>query len=621
MPKIDVVTRDLHVRWYSFDPREHGDFKVHVRGYAFFADQYYENRSLVRFVWEHLRTGKELDLARVSNLCEKLNGAWALIIEISEEKVIAATDRFRNIPLFYARFEDRAVISVSIDDILMKMKSIATDDDSALEFLLSRSVTCGNTLFEGVRQVLPGEIIEIQYIDNDFTITPTRYYRFLPRNYSKLSEEDLERQLSSLIHSVFQRFLKATRGKTILIPLSGGLDSRLVAAMLKKFGYEDVICYSYGREKNPEAIISREVAGYLGYRWLFLETTPEIWTKAMASEEMIDYWDYGSKGTCLPHLQEFPALEKFLEDDEIGDNCVVWSGIAMDFLGGSLLGKTAQIQPFYNGMSLVEAYILWRRYNLWPMNQTIKLYSQTQMLRDRLLKCIDPCNELDRYEPLIKYEMYEVEHRIAYFLNNSMRLYEFHGLAWHLPFWDYEFVDFFLSVPLQFRFMKRLYLNTLRKYILANGMSELKRIPIYDRKLQFKVWDENINESSALNMLEANEIGFLDKLRVNFRNVLKRFTLVEKLYGKLKKRPETPQQFHNNDWWFSCGKDPRKLDLIDVLRSNNCLKILPEPLKDLLAPWMHTKLSERKCYSVFAVLMLSRIYEKYDGRISKTIEN
>jgi asparagine synthase (glutamine-hydrolysing) len=60
-----------------------------------------------------------------------------------------------------------------------------------------------------------------------------------------------------------------------VVPLSGGLDSRIIVAMLKRLGVEDVICFTYGKKGNREAEISRQVAEALGYRWYFVEYTKE----------------------------------------------------------------------------------------------------------------------------------------------------------------------------------------------------------------------------------------------------------------------------------------------------------------------------------------------------------
>ena len=55
------------------------------------------------------------------------------------------------------------------------------------------------------------------------------------------------------------------------MPLSAGWDSRFIVSGLKHFGYENVICVSYGRNNNTDMLIAKEVADRLGYKWIKLE--------------------------------------------------------------------------------------------------------------------------------------------------------------------------------------------------------------------------------------------------------------------------------------------------------------------------------------------------------------
>lgn len=92
-----------------------------------------------------------------------------------------------------------------------------------------------------------------------------------------------------------------------------------------------------------------------------------------------------------------------------------------------------------------------------------------------------------------------------------------------------------------------------------------------------------------------------------FRNVFKSIGL-RKILLKLNKQQETPQQFHNLDWWFSKGKDPYRVSLTDAIKSYDSLNILPKEIVKFLEPWLKEKISERKCYSIAAVILLSRVY-------------
>jgi asparagine synthase (glutamine-hydrolysing) len=70
--------------------------------------------------------------------------------------------------------------------------------------------------------------------------------------------------------NAFSRLVKSTsqQGKTLVVPLSGGLDSRIIVAKLKRLGANDVICVSYGRKGCRESEIAKmwqKLSGMSGF--------------------------------------------------------------------------------------------------------------------------------------------------------------------------------------------------------------------------------------------------------------------------------------------------------------------------------------------------------------------
>ena len=80
-----------------------------------------------------------------------------------------------------------------------------------------------------------------------------KYFTFLPFENKKLSYSYYTEELSKQIKNIIKK-IKVSDGKTIIIPLSAGLNSRLIASGLKHFNYNNVKCFSYGLKNNYEAI-------------------------------------------------------------------------------------------------------------------------------------------------------------------------------------------------------------------------------------------------------------------------------------------------------------------------------------------------------------------------------
>ena len=95
-------------------------------------------------------------------------------------------------------------------------------------------------------------------------------------------------KLTHQIEKIIKKSIKEVNGKTVIIPLSAGLDSRLIASGLKHFNYKNVKCFSYGLKNNYEAKMSKKISEKLGYEWAFVEINHTA-RKFYQSKKYINY--------------------------------------------------------------------------------------------------------------------------------------------------------------------------------------------------------------------------------------------------------------------------------------------------------------------------------------------
>ncbi|MEI7903425.1 MAG: asparagine synthase-related protein, partial [bacterium] len=213
------------------------------------------------------------------SLVRQLNGSFAIVVRAGNE-VFAAVDRLRSIPLFYGTHDGKLLLSDDAFWVREQSGDATIDPVSEGEFLRTSYVFGRNTLSPSVRQLQPGECLfaRPEGIEVKF------YYLHTHGNYLSLSESEYFDQLDVVFRNVFQRLIDSVRGRTIVVPLSGGYDSRYIAAMLKNLGYEKVICYTYGRPTSYEVATSRRVAETLGYPWHYVEYNWAKWQEYFRSE-------------------------------------------------------------------------------------------------------------------------------------------------------------------------------------------------------------------------------------------------------------------------------------------------------------------------------------------------
>ena len=93
------------------------------------------------------------------------------------------------------------------------------------------------------------------------------YFDYLTTKISDKIFDELKSEFLNILRDTIQRLIKFANGRQIIVPLSGGYDSRLVASLLKQANYQNILCFTYGKKSSPEVIISKKVANKIFFYW------------------------------------------------------------------------------------------------------------------------------------------------------------------------------------------------------------------------------------------------------------------------------------------------------------------------------------------------------------------
>lgn len=167
-------------------------------------------------------------------------------VVLSDNKVFLAVDYIRTFPLYYAIEEDHLRISDDASWIKSQLKEKVINKNSALEFYQSAFVLGRNTLFNNIFTLQPGEYMFANFVNSKWELSACNYFVYYPQKTHEGSIEKLSKNFNDICYTVFNDLIKRNRGRTFILPLSGGLDSRLIALWLKRLNYNNVVCYSYG---------------------------------------------------------------------------------------------------------------------------------------------------------------------------------------------------------------------------------------------------------------------------------------------------------------------------------------------------------------------------------------
>ena len=413
--------------------------------------------------------GVRLDAARLDELWKGLGWRDAVALVQACDGHFAAVrddgagfllvcDGIRSIPLFYATSNDER--RVSDNPRLLAEDLDDLDDLSIAEFLMAGQVSNRYTLLPDVGQVQAGEAILLPAGSGE--INRYRYFEFQHAEPFQDSREIVAERWDATLQRVIERELEAIAGRTIALPLSGGRDSRLIALMLKRIGYDNVICYGYGQPGNDESVIAEQVAVRLGYRWEFVPYSNEQWCDWFCLPACQNLLRTASGMTSVVLLQDWPVVYELQRQGRLPDDAVFMPGHSMDFLAGSHIPQDL-LRRQVGTSRLVDA-IFRIQYSLWPLHRvygfrdwTMSETALEQQLRDKIRNTIAPGSHAAMAEAVSAFECWDWQERQAKFIANAVRIYESFGFDWMLPFWEREVLAFWQCVPLEWRLDKQFY--------------------------------------------------------------------------------------------------------------------------------------------------------------------
>jgi len=183
-----------------------------------------------------LRVWGEAALARI-------DGMYAFVlVDAGRRRMIAARDAFGMKPLYYAATEDGLRIASEIRP-LIHGASPRADVSRLFDYLRWGAVDEGDTtLFDGVRQLRPGELMEADLDSGQVEFR--RHWRAPVRRGECASPAHWRRNFRDLFVETVERHLRAD--VPVVATLSGGLDSSAICGALRRLHPEKPIhVFSY----------------------------------------------------------------------------------------------------------------------------------------------------------------------------------------------------------------------------------------------------------------------------------------------------------------------------------------------------------------------------------------
>ena len=435
-------------------PAWHQRGQVYTRGHAFSPDgSLHEGEDLCR------KFSQVKSQSSFQKVLEGLDGSFCVIIAAANQ-IFAAVDRMGSMPLFWLENETHKLLTDDPEAALNAVPCKEVDHLSLTEYLLTSYATGPNTLQKGLYILPAGQILH--YARETDQISRSEYYRYEHVSAELGSDAELFKQLDLIHQNCVKRLIQSADGRPIAIPLSGGYDSRMVALMLKRLGYKNVSAFCYGDPRSNETSISKAVAQYLEIPWTFVEHRPRDWYLAYQSPLRQEFYRFAGHFSSRPHIQDWLAVRDLQHRNHWHPETIFVPGHSGDFIEGSYI-PPAFVERNTVSKDLFLDHAIQRHYRQWPYDP--RAGEQANAIRTKIAEQLKLPEKMSSEEAASHFETFYWLEQQPKFILNSMRVYEFFGLEWRLPWWDKELLEYWKRIPMAKRagreFYKR-YVSALR---------------------------------------------------------------------------------------------------------------------------------------------------------------
>lgn len=382
------------------------------------------------------------------------NGSFAAAIyDKTEEKLTLVNDRYGLIKLFYYHDKDRFCFAPKIRPLLRLGANKSLRKDAIIDFFLFGYLLGDKTFFEHIHQLPPASILEVS--KNDMNLTKYWDYEY-DGEYDARPKEELIEELGALWQRAVER--RSKKDETIIIPLSGGLDSRAVlAATLRCTSKDNIITFTFGEQGSFDFEIGKMVAEKAGVRNIPLRVEKADFERKYTTsltdvEGMIDVTPY------FP-IEGYKYMKKY------------GSKLRTGYMGGELMGPLIFSKVLNKKLKSEENYIeaknmIFEHHRLNNLEDIQRLlnpaYLNTENLRSSFEDTLEDITQisdkdLPNYCATWLYK-HENDKCTSFFVFRNKNLFEI-----LIPFLDNELIDFMLKIPPELRVNKNLYKSMLLK--------------------------------------------------------------------------------------------------------------------------------------------------------------
>lgn len=250
-----------------------------------------------------------------------INGFFAFcFIDIRKKTITIARDGFGVKPLFFSNNSDGFIFSSELRAVLEAQKQRQVlNYDSLAEYLRVGFVSAPKTMFTGIEQLTPGELMELDLLSGEI-VRKSKWFDLVDFFNSAKYGPKSKKTIRSLVQEAVENRFQSVDEQACLM-LSGGVDSNVIRST-----FEDKVAKNYTarflEEKNSEVDRLKDIKG-------------DIFEIGLSFEACVDFLPECVEALEMP-LNDTAIIPTFALSKEISKNSkIAFSGLGADefFLG------------------------------------------------------------------------------------------------------------------------------------------------------------------------------------------------------------------------------------------------------------------------------------------------
>ena len=421
---------------------------------------------------------------------------YGFIFNKKQNKWDVFTDHIGSKPLFYYENESLICFSNDYSGLVSHLKSqnlkLSLNENAAYLIISYGYVFEDVTITNEIKRLLVGHSVQI----NDSQLSLSKFFQLSNKEIDISEEEAIEVLDKEFRKSVKRAFDKDKEyNYEHIAALSGGLDSRMTVWVANELGYKNQNNITFSQSDYLDESIAKEIARDLKHEWIF---------------------KYLDNGTFLKNLEEITKIT--------GGN-VLYYGLS-------------HAQSMYNKLNFENLGVL---HSGQLGDVVISSFSSSQTSHQPYKfgdgafskKYIHRISNFNLKESYDNEEIFKMYIRGFYGANQGL-LASMEYTETSSPFYDIDFLQFALTLPLKYRYKHDLYLKWIKKKYpkAAEYIWEREKVPV-----NYKYWLTIKGHKIPLNQIINRIKGKLGLAR----------------YGSNTKNHMNPLQY-----WYDSNKDLKK---------------------------------------------------------------